>query len=60
MYLLRDGKFEIDDIYYFYTEKEWSAMDEKERAEAEAQQKIKVSLYDDFVIDVKDVFEDVD
>lgn len=60
VYLLRDGKFELDDIYYCYSEKEWSAMDDKERAEAETHQKIKVSLYDDFVVDVKDVFEDVD
>ena len=60
VYLLCDGKFELDDIYYFYTAEEWSAMDEKERSEAEAQQKIKVSLYDDFIVDVKDVFEDVD
>ena len=60
VYLLRDGKFELDNIYCFYTEKELSAMDEKERAAAEAQQKIKVSLYDDFIVDVNDMFEDVD
>ena len=60
VYLLRDGKFDLDNIYYFYTEKEWADMDEKERAEAEAQKMIKVSLYDDFIIDVADVFEDVD
>ena len=44
VYLLRDGKFELDDIYYFYTEEEWADMDSEERAQAEAQQKIKVSL----------------
>ena len=60
VYLLRDGKFDLDNIYYFYTEKEWADMDDKERAEAEAQRMIKVSLYDDFIIDVADVFEDVD
>ena len=35
-------------------------MDTKERAEAESQKMIKVSLYDDFIIDVADVFEDID
>ena len=60
VYLLRDGKFELDDIYYFYTEEEWADMDSEERAQAEAQQTIKVSLYEDFIVDVNDVFEDVD
>ena len=60
VYLLRDGNFELDDIYYFYTEEEWADMDSEERAQAEAQQKIKVSLYEDFIVDVNDVFEDVD
>ncbi len=60
VYVLRDGKFEFDNIYYFYTAKEWADMDEKERAEAESQKMIKVSLYDDFIIDVADVFEDID
>ena len=35
-------------------------MDEEELAEANTQKMIKVSLYDDFIIDVADVFEDVD
>ena len=35
-------------------------MNAEERAEAEAQQAIKVSLYEDFIVDVNDVFEDVD
>ena len=59
VYLRHDGVLLLDNIYYFYTEKEWADMDDKERAEAESQRMIKVSLYDDFIIDVADVFEDV-
>ena len=60
VYLLHDGVLLLDNIYYFYSEKEWADMDTKERAEAESQKMIKVSLYDDFIIDVADVFEDID
>ena len=60
VYLNRDGVLTLDNIYYFYSEAEWSSMDEKEMAEAKTQKKIKVSIYDDFIIDVNDVFEDVD
>ena len=60
VYLLKEGQYALNNIYYFYTEKEWADMDEEELAEANTQKMIKVSLYDDFIIDVADVFEDVD
>ncbi|MBQ9478407.1 MAG: Uma2 family endonuclease [Selenomonadaceae bacterium] len=60
VYLLKDGAYDLDNIYYFYTEEEWEDMDDEERALAESQKTIKVSLYDDFMIDVGDVFYDVD
>ena len=60
VYLLKDGAYDLDNIYYFYTEEEWEDMDDEERKLAESQKMIKVSLYDDFMIDVGDVFYDVD
>ena len=59
VYLLREGQYVLDNIYYFYTDKEWADMDEEELAEANTQKMIKVSLYDDFIIDVAEVFRDV-
>ena len=60
VYLLRDGKMTLDNIYYLHTERWLKAIDAEERAKAEAQQTIKVSLYDDFTVELADVFEDVD
>ncbi|MBR1579421.1 MAG: Uma2 family endonuclease [Selenomonadaceae bacterium] len=60
VYLLKDGAYDLDNIYYFYPEEEWEDMDDEERTLAESQKTIKVSLYDDFMIDVGDVFYDVD
>ena len=60
VYLLVDGHFNLDGVYQFFTAAEYERLTEREKAEADSIQQIKVSLYDDFVIDVKDVFEDVD
>ena len=60
VYLLKEGAFVLDNIYYFYTDKEWADMDEEELAEANTQKMIKVSLYDDFIVDVAEVFRDVE
>ena len=58
VYLLRDGRFNVDGVYQFFTAEEYESLTEREKSAT--QQKIKVSLYDDFIVDVKDVFEDVD
>ena len=50
VYLLRDGKFDLDSIHYLYSQRTWASMNAEERAEAEAQQAIKVSLYEDFIV----------
>ena len=61
VYHLVEGKFILDEVYHPYSEEDLKYMLlEKERAAAAAQKLIKVSLYDDFIIDVADVFEDVD
>ena len=56
VYILKDGKFVVDNSYHNYSEDEWEDMSEAERAAAKLS--LKVSLYDDFEIQVKDIFED--
>ncbi|MBR1579422.1 MAG: Uma2 family endonuclease [Selenomonadaceae bacterium] len=60
IYHLVDGKFELDDVFAEYRESEWRGMTAAEKAEAEAHHTIKVSLYEDFTVEVGDVFRDVD
>ena len=59
VYHLKEGAYELAGVYFFYTEEQWSDMNEERRALAEEQKAIKVSLYDDFIIDVAEVFRDV-
>ena len=57
VYLLRDGKFHLDEVYHDYTDEDWADMKEEDREKVPLF--LKVSLYEDFVISVKDVFERV-
>lgn len=57
VYLNQDGTFELDEVYVDFTELELKAMDEEERQAVKWQ--IKVSLYDDLFVDVKEIFEKV-
>ncbi|MBR5912975.1 MAG: Uma2 family endonuclease [Selenomonadaceae bacterium] len=54
VYLLRDGKFELDDEYFKYDEDEWSLLDNEEKAAFKPE--IKVSIFDDLFIKVEDIF----
>ncbi|MBR1885955.1 MAG: Uma2 family endonuclease, partial [Schwartzia sp.] len=56
VYHLRDGRFELDHAYVVFPEWEWARMSEEERAEARLS--VKVSLYNDLAIDIREVFED--
>ena len=58
VYLNEDGRFQIDNIYTDYDDEDVARMDEKEHAAIRWD--IPVSLYDDFRVSVKDVFDDVD
>lgn len=58
VYILQNGKFELDNAYSVYPEWQWKKMTEEERSEALLT--LRVSLYDDFLIDIRDVFENVD
>ena len=52
---LVDGAFRLVGVYNVYPDWQWGKMTEKEKAEA--QLFVKVSLYDDFEVDIREVFE---
>ena len=54
VYLNQGGQFELDHVYEDFTELEWQSMDKDEQAAT--RQYIKVSLYDDLLVDIKEVF----
>ena len=54
VYILRDGKFELDNEYFKYDADEWRDLEEKEKAAYKPE--IKVSIFDDLFIKVDDIF----
>ena len=52
--ILRDGKFELDNIYGVYSEVEWNELSEEEKAAINFD--IPVSIFDDLVINVNEIF----
>ena len=58
VYLLKEDKFKLDDVYQLFTPNEWQQLSELRRAEAKFE--IKVSIFDDLIIKVEDVFEWID
>ena len=58
VYHLKEGKLEFDNRYAVLENWEEEALNEKEKAEHKLA--LKVSLYDDLEIEVKEIFEDVD
>lgn len=54
VYLLKDGKYVLDDIYTVYPDWQWEKMTEEERSEVHLN--LKVSLYDDFTVDIRKIF----
>ena len=58
VYYNEDGHFEIHETYAIYDDLALQEMTDEERAKA--QEGIPVSLYDDFVVSLDDIFLDVD
>lgn len=56
VYLLRDGKFNLDNSYHDYDEEDWEALSDEEKAETKLA--LKVSLYDDLEIDIREIFRE--
>lgn len=57
VYLLKEGRMELDEVYVVPPAWAWEKMSEKERAETKL--RLKVSLSEGFLIDVREVFENV-
>ena len=60
VYHLTDGKLELAEAHQYFAEEKFKWMNEEIRAAALEQKLIKVSLCEDFIVELKDVFEDVD
>lgn len=61
VYLLVNNKYELDNIYFDHTEEEIEDLkDIREEKEMKFIYEFKTSLFDDLIIDVKEVFEDID
>jgi len=57
VYHLIDSKFKLDYIYHIYTPVELEQLSEEKLAEIKYE--IKVSIFDDLIVDVADVFYDI-
>ena len=57
VYLLKEGKFELDDVYSIFEDYEWDKLTDEQKAEVKHE--IKISLYDDFYVKLDDIFEDI-
>ena len=57
VYHLIDGKFEMDNFYHVYSPAELEHLDDKQRSEIKNE--IKVSIFDDLIVNVADVFYDL-
>ena len=57
VYHLREGRLALDHAYIIFPDWEWERMTEEEKAEAKLS--VKVSLYDDLEVDIREVFEDI-
>ncbi len=54
VYLLRDGKYELDEIYFNYTDADLNSMTDEERAEVKFE--IPVNVLDGFKVKTKNIF----
>lgn len=55
VFLLENDKYILDNVYTIYPNWQWEKMTDKERSEV--QLNLKVSLYDDFIIDIRKIFD---
>lgn len=58
VYLLRDEKFVLDNVYALFPAWEWEKLSPEEKQRQKLT--VKISLYDDFAVDLRDVFARVD
>ena len=58
VHYLQNGRLVLDHIYMIFPENEWERMTEGQRLAARLS--VKVSLYDDLLIDIREVFENME
>ena len=58
VYILREGKFELDGIYSFLTEDEFNCLDDEDKAAIKTD--VKLSIFDDLSVSVDDIFYDIE
>jgi len=54
VYILRDGKYQLDDVYHNYSDDELSAMTDDERAEVKME--VPVAVLDGFKVKIRNIF----
>lgn len=55
VYLLRGGKYELDDEYIYYDKDEWDDLTDEQRAEAKLE--VKVSTIEGLTVKLSDIFD---
>lgn len=55
VYILKDNKFVLDNVYHNFTEDEWAEMSPEEKEKQKLS--LKISLYNDLEIEIRDIFE---
>ena len=58
VYILQQGNFELDNVYTVYPDWQWEKMTDEEKSQALLT--LHLSLYDDFAIDIRDIFENIE
>ena len=54
VYILRDGKYQLDDVYQNYSDEELSELTEEERAEVKME--VPVAVLDGFTVKIRNIF----
>ena len=57
VYYLREKNFRLDNVYHIYSPDEWKELSYAEKAQETLS--VKVSLYDDFIVDLREIFDNV-
>ena len=57
VYIRKDDKLELTEVYSTYRDYEWKKLNEEEKAAVKKE--IKLSIYDDFSVTLEDIFENV-
>lgn len=58
VHLLKDKKYELNNVYTVYPDWQWAKMTNEEKEQAALV--LKVSLYDDLAINIEDIFENIE